>query len=1202
MNQYKITSICILTFFALLGVQHSYGQLVSSEFGQNRIQYEQHKWMRYISTNFAFSYAEKDEELTKFVLPVAEMDYVELTTLFEHQLRNRIEVIVYSDYSNYEQSNIGIQNHSVNKGGTTQLLAPKIEVYFNGDHQDLRKQIRRGIARSLIMRILFGTNLQEVVQNTFLMNLPQWFVQGIIGYASEEWNTTRDNELREALLSKRYENFTDLARKQPELAGQSLFHFISEEYGASTVANLLYLTRINRSVENGFLYVFGNNFYNIVGTNWWNFYTNRYNSDGQNRRFPNKGELSINLAKNEGLQQVSLNPNGTKVAYVQQQQGKFKVYVHDVENDKATVVFKGGLKDPAGHYDSNYPLLGWTKSGQQLIVIYQKNNKIRVRYQGVSTKSKATEKIVKDVDRVTHFAVANSQELVLTALKNGYSDIYSFKNGALKAITQDHWDEAGVAVVNLKGERGVVFASNRPHDKIIKEGLQNELPLDNKDLFFYSFANGNKDLIRLTNTPFANESHPKAIDKVLYSYLSDENGIKNRYIGKIDTIISHYNRILVLDDESTLTMHQDSSFDHIHNIDSSYLKPVRIIGGLAAANTDYSRSIEEHDVNSSRVADVLYRSGEYHLFVRDVQVGRAFEIDATKYRQLFANAKSEATEEAETTKKERPESEKIEEDYAKDQPVGEELPAKVLELDTTETITNTSPQPDTTKPTPADTAEIDIDNYEFQSEFEEVEEPTVNEEDPEEDIGNISPIILTEGDDGSITAAESSNNSNNISSPTISNTKPKLVEFDDSRKRKYKNLFRVKNITFQMDNTPMFGGLNMYLGENYQMTPWSMMFKTSFIDIFENYYLELGVRMPLDFNGMEYFMTVANRKSRLDQKYSFYRRSRIQNYILSDSAGTFSMEARGRNLKHLLQTQLSYPLSKFHSVKGTFNVQLEKVAILSEEVVSLVVPNYMENRLGITLEYVFDNTVDLRLNTRKGTRYKVFLDMYKPFSVETDDKFKVGFEGGLTTAIGFDFRHYLSLDDKTIIAVRAAGASSFGQQKILYSLGGVENWLLPQSNTEIPLPPDPSKYGLQALAANLRGFRNNIRNGSSYALINTEIRVPIIEYITRRPPRNASFRNLQLVGFFDVGTAWHGSSPFSADNPLNTTLIDNSGPNTVSPIRVKVDYYRKPIVMGFGFGLRTVFVGHYIRLDYAWGIETGDVQRPKLYLSIGTDF
>jgi len=30
--------------------------------------------------------------------------------------------------------------------------------------------------------------------------------------------------------------------------------------------------------------------------------------------------------------------------------------------------------------------------------------------------------------------------------------------------------------------------------------------------------------------------------------------------------------------------------------------------------------------------------------------------------------------------------------------------------------------------------------------------------------------------------------------------------------------------------------------------------------------------------------------------------------------------------------------------------------------------------------------------------------------------------------------------------------------------------------------------------------------------------------------------------------------------------------------------------------------GYFIKLDYAWGIETRVIQEPRLYLSLGTDF
>jgi outer membrane translocation and assembly module TamA len=93
------------------------------------------------------------------------------------------------------------------------------------------------------------------------------------------------------------------------------------------------------------------------------------------------------------------------------------------------------------------------------------------------------------------------------------------------------------------------------------------------------------------------------------------------------------------------------------------------------------------------------------------------------------------------------------------------------------------------------------------------------------------------------------------------------------------------------------------------------------------------------------------------------------------------------------------------------------------------------------------------------------------------------------------------------------------------------------------------------------------------------------------------FRNFQLVGFFDVGTAWEGSNPYSEENPLNTSVVENSG-----LVSVKVNYFRDPIVAGYGGGVRAMLFGYFVRLDYAWGIETRTIQDPMLYLSIGTDF
>jgi hypothetical protein len=278
-------------------------------------------------------------------------------------------------------------------------------------------------------------------------------------------------------------------------------------------------------------------------------------------------------------------------------------------------------------------------------------------------------------------------------------------------------------------------------------------------------------------------------------------------------------------------------------------------------------------------------------------------------------------------------------------------------------------------------------------------------------------------------------------------------------------------------------------------------------------------------------------------------------------------------------------------------MRFDKIASLSTDSVSLHSPTINEQRVGARLEYVFDNTIDVGLNLKHGTRYKIYSEFTKRMKVDFIDNFEFNFNDGYMGVVGLDFRHYVKLDKYSILAGRAAGAASFGTEKILYFLGGVDNWLFPKFNSDIPIPQNVN-YAYQMQATSMRGFASNIRNGNNYALVNVELRSAVFRYLF--PSTTSSFiRNFQIIGFFDAGTAWTGASPFSRENPLNTLIIKTS---PSSPISIKVNYFREPIVMSYGAGIRTLFLGYFARLDYGWGIETRIKQKPVLNLAIGMDF
>jgi hypothetical protein len=274
---------------------------------------------------------------------------------------------------------------------------------------------------------------------------------------------------------------------------------------------------------------------------------------------------------------------------------------------------------------------------------------------------------------------------------------------------------------------------------------------------------------------------------------------------------------------------------------------------------------------------------------------------------------------------------------------------------------------------------------------------------------------------------------------------------------------------------------------------------------------------------------------------------------------------------------------------------------LATDQISLNIPTYNENWLFYRTEYVFDNTIKTGMNLMNGLRFKVFGEIHKEFLMKERTVFNSvdvklpNFNNAYLGVYGFDIRHYQKVHKEIIWANRFSYGGSFGTRKLLYYLGGVDSWIAPRFNGEIPVNQN-NNYSFQTIVTNMRGFRQNIRNGNNYAVINSELRIPLFTYLFHAPIRSAFIKNFQLVAFTDIGTAWEGFNPYSKDNPIFTGIIG------APPVTVEVDYYRNPFVTGYGAGIRSVLLGYFFRFDVAWGNDSGRVGKPMFYFSLTTDF
>jgi hypothetical protein len=292
---------------------------------------------------------------------------------------------------------------------------------------------------------------------------------------------------------------------------------------------------------------------------------------------------------------------------------------------------------------------------------------------------------------------------------------------------------------------------------------------------------------------------------------------------------------------------------------------------------------------------------------------------------------------------------------------------------------------------------------------------------------------------------------------------------------------------------------------------------------------------------------------------------------------------------------MKYPITKVKSIKLAFGFRTDKIVVRAADfdTAALTSPDINKQTFALAkLEYVHDNAIQKTMNIMNGMRYKVYADL---MTLMTEAK--VGSnakKGKLSFNFGGDFRYYYPIYRNFIWAGRVAADFSWGDQKIIYYLGGVDGWMMPKY-TYGPPPQDPT-YAYQSLAVNMRGFNQNISNGNNALVMNSEFRIPVFATLFNKPINNAFLRNFQAVQFIDLGNAWNGTY-----NKLSRPQLTYPNPDGSTEVLIRAGGIGA-LVGGYGFGVRSTLLGYFMKLDAAWQMNTFFRGKPILYFAIGLDF
>lgn len=1199
--RYYLTICGLLLWWALMPSK-AVAQGFYTPFGQNRVQYDQFLWSYYESSNFMTYFYQGGYDIAKFAATTAENSLADIETQLEFKNSAKVEIMVYLTLSDLKQTNIGTGIAANNTGGITKIIGNKIFVYFDGDYQHLANQVRQGIAQVSIERMVFGTTIQEILQNALLLNLPEWYTNGLTSYIGTNWNTDLDNRLRQEILHNGFDNFSKLNGERATLAGHALWHYIELMHGQVAIPNLLYLTRVNRSIESAFVFVLGNNLNGTI-EEFNDYYKNLYKTEAAKRMpiAPDSLVLPLRHRHNNDRRQVvgqmRLSPNGRYLAYTTNEIGRQLTWLYDTQTKQRKRLMANGFKSYNQPFAENYPLLAWDSNSQQLAIVYERRDATLLRIYRPESGERVRQPDVTKFQQITGIDFTNPRQLVVSAVQAGQVDLflYDLPNTKVTRLTNDYPPEMQPRFVQLAGKRsGVVFASNRTNDTLKVEKLGTNMPKGNNDLFFYDLQRTNPPteegqtalLLRLTHTPFANERYPAAYhnDSLYVGYLSNENGIDNRYALQLDSSLLRIDQQYIFRDSlisnPRYTPQQVATWQQSGLLESIRTDSVYQYFGRSVALSNYDQSLLQADLapQNSHLAMLYFERGRYKLSLQTLDtVPQTLPSPPTntQYRQLIEKQAARQTARQSAAATAMPPVPKVS---------LSSLDTLFSKPPTTSATTNDSiAQQGTTTPT------TELNGYAFQSEFDTYPETPLQK-------------VLEAASFGT------PQNNNSISTTTIRNTattnssnEPRKF-FKRTDVRNYLLQFAIDNVATQVDNTMLFTPYQPFNGTGNFLNPdLSGAFKVGCTDLFEDYRIMGGFRLPVSLNGMEYFLQYDNLKKRLDKRLMLYRGS-TTNTVTADDGSPQGIAVPLKEVTHLAEFTLTYPFDTYRSLRLTAGYRNDQYTFKSIDIPTLLTGGNVDNWANLQLQYVFDNTIPTGLNLLNGTRAKAYVDVRKQFkAVINSDQWAFGLANtNFVGVAGFDVRHYQKIHKQIIWANRLAAAHSFGNAKILYYLGGPENWISfnPARKFDQNNPIDQSTtYGFQALATNMRGFSQNVRNGTSYFVLNSELRVPIFRYLFDTQTGSELIKNFQLIAFIDVGSAWMGVSPFD-ERSQYIVITQDSDP----AISTTVKYFRNPVVASYGWGARTKLLGYFVRLDVGNGIDSGIRNKARWQLSLGMDF
>lgn len=530
-KKYLLLFAFIITAFTILSSNQAMAQ-----FGKNKVQYKQFKWKFIQSKHFDIYFYQGGEYLADYTAKVAEQSLDSMSKNLNGKISNRIPIIVFESHNDFQQNNVIDVFLPEGVGGVTELFKNRILVPFEGDYEKFKHVIHHELLHAYMNDVFYGGSIQNIISRNITLVFPLWFNEGMAEYVSlSGMNKENDMFMRDAVINDYVPQIEYVGGYLAYRAGQSFFSFLADYYGKEKIGKLFNEIKSSGDMHRGFKNTFGIELEKL-NEKWHKYLNQTYWSDSKLRtEVTDFSKQLTDITKDGGFYNIApeISPDGKYFLFISNRNDLFDVFLARTEDGKVIeTIIEGQTTPDFEELQVLTPGLSWAPDGRRAAISVKAGSEDAIFIFNV--KSGDRQKLPVHMGNISYVSWSPAgNELAFVGTNNKQSDIYLYdiSTGTLQNLTDDIFSDSE-PTWSPDGEY-VYFTSDRgsfTENSMIPADF-NMFDYDNKQKDIYSVNTDTKELKRITNIPFSNQSYAKlSQDGNKLLFISDVNGISNLYL------------------------------------------------------------------------------------------------------------------------------------------------------------------------------------------------------------------------------------------------------------------------------------------------------------------------------------------------------------------------------------------------------------------------------------------------------------------------------------------------------------------------------------------------------------------------------------------------------------------------------------------------------------------------------------------------